>query len=650
MIKRALAWVDERTGLGRFAEAFLFQNLPGGSRWRYVWGTLLLYLFVLQAVTGFFLWTAYSPSTQTAWESIHYVQHEMTGGWVLRGLHHFGAQAFVVVLVLHLLQLVIYGVYRAPREVNFWLVLLLLPLAIAMSATGWLLPYDQHGFWASRVPIGIMGVTPVIGALLQKLAMGGSSVGHHTLTHFLALHAGLLPLTVALVLGGHYYLNRKHGFGDVPKDCACPDEKWFPAQFLKDSVACLAVFIVLLGFVLVPWWQNPAAAPGVHLGAPADPSEQYSAARPEWFMLFLFQFLKYFPGGTEVWGAMIIPGLVGAVVALMPFVAKWKHGHRFNVLFIATLFLSAVILGRIAAVEDSRDETYLAAKADSARAANRIRELTIERGIPPSGAAALLRDDPFTQGPRLFAKNCASCHRFDGHDGTGHTPLTTHAVRAGETWESVAEFRFMKLAELKELNKAVADQPLKAGDKITAHVRPWAPDLKGFASREWLTGFFDPARVDGAHYFGGTKFKEGKMVKWVKKNATPEKAADLNKVIIALSAEARLKSQATQDKADAALIKEGRTLIIGDLACTDCHSFAKNYPDSIAPDLTGYGSRPWLTRFISNPNHADFYGKKNDRMPAFADKKILDPKQIGMLADWLRGEWYMPPSNGKPKP
>lgn len=109
MMKQLWAWLDERTGAGRVVDALLFQNLPGGSRWHYSWGAVVLYTFLLQAVTGFFLWTAYSPSTQTAWESIHYVQHEMTGGWLLRGLHHFGAQAFVVVLVLHLLQMVIYG-------------------------------------------------------------------------------------------------------------------------------------------------------------------------------------------------------------------------------------------------------------------------------------------------------------------------------------------------------------------------------------------------------------------------------------------------------------------------------------------------------------------------------------------------------------
>lgn len=645
MMKQLWAWLDERTGLGRLTDAFLFQNLPGGSRWRYTWGAVVLYTFLLQAITGFFLWTAYSPSTQTAWESIHYVQHEMTGGWVLRGLHHFGAQAFVVVIVLHLLQMVIYGVYRAPREVNFWLVMALLPLAIAMSATGWLLPYDQHGFWASRVPIGIMGVTPVIGPLLQKIAMGGPTMGHHTLTHFLALHAGLLPVCVALVLGAHYYLTRKHGFADVPKDCGCPDEKYFPAQFLKDAVACLVVLIVLLGFVLVPAWQHPQVAPGVHLGAPADPSEQYSAARPEWFMLFLFQFLKYFPGGTEVWGAMVIPGLVGAVVAFMPFAAKWKHGHRFNVLFMGTLLFAAVILGRMAVVEDNEDETYVAAKAQAAEGAERVRQLTTERGIPPSGAAQLLRDDPFTQGPKLFAKNCSSCHRFDGHDGTGHVPLASYTARAGDTWESIATQHFTTPERVRELNKTLTG-PLAADAKLIVPARIFGPDLKGFASREWLAGLLDPARVDGPAYFGGTKFKDGKMAKWVKKNCTPEKADDLKKAIAALSAEAKLKSQAGPDKLDTELIKQGRALITGDFACTDCHSFGKKDPDATAPELTGYGSKAWLVRFIGNPAHPDCYGKRNDRMPAFAEKKILDAKQIGLLADWLRGDWYVPPKNG----
>ena len=100
-------------------------------------------------ITGIVLWLAYSPSSQTAWESVYYIQHEMWGGWFLRGLHHYTAQAMNVLLVLHLMQVVIDGAYKAPREVNFWFGVLMLQLVLGLSLTGYLLPWDQKGYWAT---------------------------------------------------------------------------------------------------------------------------------------------------------------------------------------------------------------------------------------------------------------------------------------------------------------------------------------------------------------------------------------------------------------------------------------------------------------------------------------------------------------------
>ncbi|MBI3191514.1 MAG: cytochrome b N-terminal domain-containing protein, partial [Pedosphaera parvula] len=303
-MKALFDWLDQRTGCRRVLRRFLFESIPGGSRWRYAWGTALIYAFGVQVITGFFLWTGYSPSGQTAWESVYFTQYEMAGGWLLRGLHHYTAQAFVVLLALHLFQMILFGAYRAPRELSFWLALLLVPLAITISATGWLLPYDQGGFWASRVPINIMGATPVLGPVLQKLAMGGPDFGHHTLTRFFALHAGLMPPLIAAVLALHYFLNHRQGLAD-PGTPGRAGETWWPDQFLRDALLCAAVLGAMVGLIFLPHWIDPTALPGVELGAPADPSEQYSAARPEWFMLFLFQLLKYFPGGTEIWGAVV---------------------------------------------------------------------------------------------------------------------------------------------------------------------------------------------------------------------------------------------------------------------------------------------------------------------------------------------------------
>jgi ubiquinol-cytochrome c reductase cytochrome b subunit len=339
--------------------------------------------------------------------------------------------------------------------------------------------------------------------------------------------------------------------------------------------------------------------PGAELGAPADASEPYSAARPEWYFLFLFQFLKYFPGGTEIWGAIVIPTLIILFLFLMPFIGNWKLGHRFNLGFMFALLIGIGVLTWVAMAEDRRETNYQLAVKSADRDADRIKDLAKFKGIPPAGAVSLLREDAFTQGPKIFARNCASCHRFDGHDGLG---------------------------------RKIKDPPT-------------ASDLKNFASREWLAGLLDPEQVASRKYFGGTKFSEGKMVKFVKKDVakfTPEQNDQLRIIIAALSAEAKLKAQQLADQKEAEIISKGRALLQKGAACAECHQFQNKDEDATGPDLTGYGSREWLIGLISNPAHARYYGKRNDRMPAFGDDKILDSQSIGLVADWLRGDWFEP--------
>jgi ubiquinol-cytochrome c reductase cytochrome b subunit len=135
------------------------------------------------------------------------------------------------------------------------------------------------------------------------------------------------------------------------------------------------------------------------------------------------------------------------------------------------------------------------------------------------------------------------------------------------------------------------------------------------------------------------------MSKFVKKDVaayTPEEQEQLRKVIEAVSAEAQLKSQAATDKRDEAIIAEGRKLVKDAMACTECHQFREKDADATAPDLTSYGSREWLIKILDNPAHDDFYGKRNDRMPAFGEKQVLTPEAIGLIADWLRKDWYEP--------
>ena len=146
MIRSLLAWLDNRTGCNDLIHEALYEKVPGGARWRYVWGSTLVFTFVLQMITGIFLWTAYSPSAQTAWESVYYIQEVMFLGKIVRGMHHFAAQAMVVLLAIHLIQVIIDGAYKAPREINFWLGLVLMKIILGLSLTGYLLPWDQKGY------------------------------------------------------------------------------------------------------------------------------------------------------------------------------------------------------------------------------------------------------------------------------------------------------------------------------------------------------------------------------------------------------------------------------------------------------------------------------------------------------------------------
>ena len=112
-------WLDSRTGYRAIIQSALYERVPGGARWRYVWGSTLVFAFMTQVITGLVLWASYSASAQTAWESVYFIQYEMTGGWLLRGIHHVMAQSMIVLLALHVMKVVIDGAYRAPREVNF---------------------------------------------------------------------------------------------------------------------------------------------------------------------------------------------------------------------------------------------------------------------------------------------------------------------------------------------------------------------------------------------------------------------------------------------------------------------------------------------------------------------------------------------------
>ena len=628
-LQSVLAWLDDRTGAQKILQEALYEPVPGGARWRYVWGSTLVMAFVTQAITGVFLWMAYSPSTQTAWESVFYIQHEMPGGWLLRGIHHFMANVMVVLLGIHFLQVVIDGAYRAPREINYVLGLILMLIVLGLSLTGYLLPWDQKGYWATKVSTELSSLVPVAGSEVKTLAVGGAEYGHHTLTRFFALHAGVLPGLLVFFLVLHIALFRRHGL-HVRDPERAPTAMFWPDQVLKDSVAALAVLVIVLG--LTVYYR------GAELTAPADPANPYAAARPETYFLFLFQFLKWFPGELEVWGAIVIPSAIMLLLFVMPWIGRSRGGHVFNVAMLVVLLGGAAMLTAQALHDDyfaqwtertdenasayDASQAFIDAKAEAEHEAHRAIELASSPDkIPPEGALSLVQNDPYLQGPKLFDQYCASCHSHVDPESSTNDGTNT------------------------------------------------APNLFGVGSRNWVAAMLDPERISSPDYFGykGSPFVgDGDytdMVDYVHEafgeDAGPEVKEAVKKIVVALSAEAELPLQREMDQQDKKLIAEGRELIEGGLAdvsemgmsCTDCHSFGE-MQDIGSPDLTGYMSQQWMIDFIRNPADERFYGEMNDRMPAFAphsDERMnqLDDHSLGLIVDWLRGNWYRPASDGE---
>jgi ubiquinol-cytochrome c reductase cytochrome b subunit len=580
MMKGIMDWIDDRSGIRGLVKEALYEKVPGGARWRYVWGSCLTFVFFTQVVTGTLLWMFYSPSTQTAWESVYFLEYQVAGGWFLRGVHHYMAQAMIVLLVLHLMQVVIDGAYKAPRELNFWFGIMMMGVTLALSLTGYLLPWDQKGYWATAVATNLMAEVPLIGPMIQKVVVGGVEYGHHTLTRFFALHAGILPASLVGLVVVHIYLFRKHGI-HVKEPRPKKDSYFWPDQILKDAVACLAV---LLAVVTLTIYFH-----GAPLGPPADPSNEFPA-RPEWYFLFLFQLLKYVPA---FWGAVIIPVFLVGWMFLQPFIGKSKAGHRINVGFWWALIAGSVFLTFLAVSEDQANIKHGAAIEEAKWQADRVIEIANAEGIPPLGAVSLLRGDWQNQGRRLFSAHCASCHRYNGHDGRGYP----------------------------------VDEPQSAAD------------LAGFASTAWVTELLNYDHYVSDKYFGGTKFKDGTMARKVLAKYTDEENKLLPDIARLLADEANLpyEKKLDEDKRDELLalfynddlhFEDGR-------ACIDCHDIDSEDEGS-APDLTGYGSREWLIAFIENPEDSRFYGKKNDRMPCYGRDEKLKPEEIETLVDWIR--------------
>lgn len=216
MATKVLTWLDERLGLGSMYAIILDRNVPKVNWW-FTLGSASLFLAVMQGVTGIFLTVYYSPSPDSAYDSIQYIMNEVAFGWLIRGIHHWGATLLVIFLVAHMLRTFYFAAYKYPRELTWMTGVVLLLTSLGMGLTGYLLPMNQKSYWATTVATEIPRTVPVIGEFLTRFLRGGSDISAVTLARFYSLHIWLLPAIVLLMIGVHMYLVIRLGISYIPK-------------------------------------------------------------------------------------------------------------------------------------------------------------------------------------------------------------------------------------------------------------------------------------------------------------------------------------------------------------------------------------------------------------------------------------------------
>lgn len=209
-------WLDQRIGWKSVWETIFVRKVPKVN-WFYTLGSATLFTAVNQIVTGILLTIYYVPSPDQAYDSVQYITTQVSAGWLIRGLHHWGASAMVVLSVLHMLRVIFYGSYKFPREVTWFTGVGLLLVVLGFGFTGYLLPWDQKAYWATTVGTRIAEVTPFVGDLILRVMRGGSELTAVTLARFFGVHVWFLPAALLVLLGIHLYLVVRLGISSLPK-------------------------------------------------------------------------------------------------------------------------------------------------------------------------------------------------------------------------------------------------------------------------------------------------------------------------------------------------------------------------------------------------------------------------------------------------
>lgn len=566
---------EDRLRLGSTWSTWRSRTAAPRDRWGLaLWGTIFI-LFIVEALTGIALATTYVPTATDAWGSIFYIQEEMTLGALVRGLHYHGGALLVVLTSLQLVQMVFQAGYRRPNEVPWFVACLLLLICMAFGLTGYVLPWDQAGYWANQTELNVMETVPG-GSWIRQLLAGGDTTGNQTLSRFFAIHAFVLPAVTVFLMWirsrATAIQHRQTKSPDTPVHLTGGPTQFFWTLTLS-LIALAALFLLTLTL-------------GVTLDAPADPSTVFEA-RPKWYFLFLFKLLQYVEGPAAILATVVFPMLALGFLLSLPFLDR-SHGdsrppRRVWIPF-SMLCLLVVGLTTVALVDDARNPEYQAARASAADEANLAIKLAKQGGINANGKVVLF------EGLKLFKqKGCVSCHARDAEEKP--SPLLGGYGSLKRIQRFLADPNhkdFFGATVLRgEMASFVGEYGTQAELDVTA---AWLLSLAGGAI----------ARPDDVRK-GEKFFREGECIYC---HNDP-----------AIEIDARTCWQAADDCDDDVY----RAQIVG-------------------PDLKGYQNYEWTRGLIINSAHPTYFGgafdpaKRDRSMPGYPD---LAPSELDLLTRWL---------------
>ena len=319
MTEKTFQWLDDRLGLRTIGELAEHKTVPvhSATRW-YYFGGITLFLFGIQLVTGTLLLFYYRPTVAEGFDSVRFIMTRVEFGWLIRSIHSWSANLLIFTAFVHMFSVVFTHAYRPPRELTWASGIFLLGLALGFGFSGYLLPWNQISYFATKVGTDVAGSTPGIGKEIARILRGGEDVGAPTLTRFFALHVMVLPLIAAALIGVHILLVQKHGMSTPPwiPATGVRQMKFFPNFFLREAMVWYGALAVLGALAAIYPWE---------LGIKADPfASAPKGIRPEWYFLAQFYTLKLIP--SRVWvfeGELLGIGGFGAVAAAWALIPVW---------------------------------------------------------------------------------------------------------------------------------------------------------------------------------------------------------------------------------------------------------------------------------------------------------------------------------------